>query len=223
LKNFTFNDINSDDLGLIIKNMPYVPTAERDIESITVNGRNGNLHIDNGTYRAINYTINCIISDISKLDLIKSTLCGMGTLKLSIYPDRFFNATIKNQVDFSKYLNVLNEFPLQLELYPFAYNDEEETLNFSSSSSFDIGGNISIKPVIVVTGVGKVTINNNSIEVFESDIAIDCDLMNCAKDGLNKNSQVDLEEFPVLLPSNNSIVLGTGITNVLIKYRKGWL
>lgn len=221
---FVFNNINSNDLGIIIKNMPLIPCAEKDIESIQVSGRNGNLHIDNGTYRTINYTVNCIISDVSKIDNIKKNLTGTSKLVLSKYNDRYFIATIKNQISFEKYLNVLQEFPLQFELQPISYGNDLETKVLSSSSnSLNIGGNISISPTIIVNGIGTFSINNKSVEVSESGITIDCDLMNCTKNNLNVNNKVILNEFPTLNPNNNTISIGSGINSITLKYRKGWL
>lgn len=221
---FIFNGIDSRNLGITVKNMPLIPRAERDIETIKVNGKNGNLHIDNGTFRSSSYTINCIIEDISKIDDIKSTFIGSANLILSKYSDRYFIATIKNQISFDKYLNYLQEFPLQFDIEPISYNLTEESLEYTSNDSdFDIGGNIDISPKISITGVGTVTINNVPVEVEETGIEIDCELMNCTKNNLNVNNKVVLDEFPKLKPEGNSIVLGNGITNVTLTYRRGWL
>lgn len=221
---FIFNNIDSRDLGITVKNMPLIPRAERDIDVINVSGRNGNLHIDNKTFRSNSYTISCIISDVSKIDEIKSALIGTGNLILSKYSDRYFIATIKNQISFDKYLNYLQEFPLQFDIEPISLNLTEETLEYTSDNlDFDIGGNIEISPKITITGVGIVTINNVSIEVEETGIQIDCELMNCTKNNLNYNNKVILDEFPKLNPTDNSIVFGTGITKVTLVYRRGWL
>lgn len=224
MENFIFNGIDSKELGIIVKDMPLVPLAERDIETVSVSGRNGSFHIDNGTYKSINYTITCILKDINKLDLLKSSLIGTSILKLSKYKDRYFIATIKNQISFDKYLTMLNEFPLQLELQPISYSDELECIDFSTSNNdFEIGGNVEISPILLIEGLGVVTINDISLEVLDSNIEIDCDLMNCTKNGLNSNDKVILDTFPVLKPTGNSINLGDGVTSVKISYRKGWL
>lgn len=221
---FIFNEINSNDLGIIVKKMPQVPLAERDIESFNVSGRNGSLHIDNGTYKSINYTINCIISDRTKMDNIKKVLCGTSKLVLSKYSDRYFIATIKNQISFDKYLTVLQEFPLQFELQPIAYGNELITKTISSNTnSFDIGGTAKVNPIILINGIGTFTVNNTSVQVLENGITIDCELMNCTKENLSANDKVILESFPVLNPENNEITLGTGINNIKFEYRKGWL
>lgn len=222
MEKFIFNDISSDDLGLIIKEMPPITKAAKNIESIKVNGRNGNLHIDNGTYDSVDITIECIVKDLSKIDMIKRTLEGTGSLKLSTVPDRTFTATIKNQIDFTKYLMVLREFPLQLELQPFSFSDSK-TLSYSESTTFTIDGNVKTYPIINVDGIGIITINNVSVEVLETDITIDCDLMNCTNNGIEKNNMVILDDFPCLNPGENNLTLGTGITNVEIEYAERWL
>ena len=222
MENFTFNGVNSDTLGLIIKEMPPIVRAAKNIESINVNGRNGNLHIDNGTYKTYPITINCIIKENANIDLIKSTLQGTAQLVLSTVPNRTFTATICNQIDFKKYLRVLREFPLQLEIEPFSYGNIN-SIDYTTNAILVISGNVETAPVITIYGTGTVTINNTPIEVLESGITIDCDLMECVKNNLNMNANVILSVFPTLIPGNNSIVLGTGITKVTIAYRERWL
>lgn len=221
---FIFNNINSNELGIIVKNMPLIPLAEKDIESIKISGKNGNLHIDNGTYNSINYTIDCVISDISKIDNIKKAFNGTSKLILSKYNDRYFEATIKNQISFDKYLNVLQEFPLQFELQPISYSNELEEIRISSDiNNLDIGGNTITNPIILVDGTGTFTINNVSVEILESGITIDCELMNCTKNNLNANDKVILDKFPTLNPTDNVITIESGINNIELKYRKRWL
>lgn len=222
MESFTFNGVNSDDLGLIIKEMPPISRAARNIESIKVNGRNGNLHIDNGDYNSINMTIECIISDYLNYDAIKSTLQGTGELQLSTVPGRTFKATISNQIDFTKYLKLLKEFPLQLEVDPLSYG-VSITDSYSSDVTFEVDGNVETYPTLTIYGTGTIYINNTAIEVLTSGITIDCELMECIKDDLNMNAYVVLDEFPKLIPGENSLSLGTGISMVTISYKERWL
>lgn len=224
MESFTFKGYKSyDDLGIIVKNMPPIARAEKNIEEIKVNGRNGNLHIDNNTYNSKSYTIECILIDETKLDLIKSIFQGTGLLTLSTETDREYNATIKNQIDFSKYLTYLKDFPLQFDVDPFSSSETLKTLEFTGNSSFSVDGTAEIRPVIKITGTGTITLNNVQIEVTETDIEIDCDLMECTKNNINKSDKVNLLDFPSLNQGTNSLVLGTGITKVTILYKERWL
>lgn len=220
---FIFNNIKSSDMGIIIKEMPPITKSQKDIETITISGRNGDIHIDNNTYRNKSYKIVCVLMDESKLDVLKTLYDGIGTLELSTELGREYKATIKNQIDFSKYLTYLREFTLEFSLYPIAYSKETKHLTFTENNTFEVGGTINVSPILTITGIGKVTINNISFEVLESGITIDCDLMNCTLEGINKNDKVVLDEFPKLIVGNNSIVLGTGITSITVDYKEGWL
>lgn len=95
METFTFNGISSESLNLIVKDMPLVSRAEKNIETIEVNGRNGNLHIDNGNYLSRSYSIICLAKDKSKIDEINSKLVGSGKLTLSKYNDRFLMLPLK--------------------------------------------------------------------------------------------------------------------------------
>lgn len=223
MEQFTFNNISSNSLGLIVKEMPLVPQAEKNIESIEVNGRNGNLHIDNLNYKSKEYTLVCILTDLSKLDEICSVLSGDGELMLSKYEDRIFKASILNQISFKSYGNYMQEFPILFELNPIAFSNQIITEEITENSSIDVEGNVEISPILEIIGIGSITINGYSLQVLESGITIDCDLMNCTKNNLNKNDKVVLDKFPKLTPGSNAITLGTGIEEIKVVYRKGWL
>ena len=51
-----FNGFNSEDYGIIISGAGTYATPERDVTSISVPGRNGDIHIDNGRYNNIQVT-----------------------------------------------------------------------------------------------------------------------------------------------------------------------
>ena len=223
MKSFSFNGISSNSLNIIVKNMPPIPRAERDIQTLEISGRNGALHIDNKNWKSRAYTIECVLSNKTQIDNIRKTFYGTHNLVLSDYSDRYFIATIKNQIDFSKYLTYCEEFPLQFELEPIAYANEETTETLSASGSITVGGNVEVSPIITITGTGTITINGYQVAVTETGITIDCNLMQCYKEGVAKNDKVTLEEFPILNVGSNTIAFGTGITGATIKYREGWL
>lgn len=228
MESFTFKGVSSSSLGLIIKEMPPIVRAEKNIESISVNGRNGNLHIDNGTYKSIDISIICVVNDLTKIDLIKSTLIGTGEVTLSTVPGRSYTATIKNQLSLSKYLSCLREFPLQLELDPFSYGslitNTYTVINNNREFDFSVGGNVETYPTLTINGIGSISLNGTQIQVTETGITIDCELMECVKNNANKNSSVILTEFPKLKPGViNSLETGIGITSVVISYREKWL
>lgn len=223
MESFIFKNINSNSLGIVVKEMPLIPRAEKNIETINISGRNKPLHIDNNNYLSRSYTISCVLKDKTYLDNISSLFVGSGKLELSKYPDRYFNATIKNQINFKSYLNYLNEFPLQFELDPISFSKTETTVEKTSSSTISVDGNVEVCPKITVTGTGTFSINGESVQVLETGITIDSDLMVCSNNSVAKNDKVILNNFPKLKPGTNTITIGEGITKLTIKYECGWL
>ena len=221
---FKFNDVKSDDLEIVVKEMPPVTIAPRDIESIKVTGSDRQLHIDKGSYSAYEMTISIILMDSTKLDQIKKTYHGTGKLILSTQPDRYFNATVMNQVDFSKYYSVLREAPLQFEVDPIAFSNQKKTFVAENSTEMTVDGTAHTFPVIKVTGTGSFAINHNSVIVNESGVTIDCKNMTVTNNGVNKADKVELVnmDFPYLIPGQNPITM-TGITKLEIEYEEGWL
>lgn len=221
---FIFKGTRSDNLGIIVKEMPAISKSEKDIETIEVSGRNGAFHIDNGTYKTKRYKIKCVLKENTYLDQIKLLFEGTGKLELSTELGREYNATIQNQIDFSKYLSYLREFTLNFELDPISYSKTATTKTITGNTSFTGGGNCNVNPKITITGTGTVTLNNIPVEVTETGITIDCELMNCTKNNLNKNDKVNIDsDFPYIKPGTNTVTLGTGITSVSIEYNAGWL
>lgn len=222
-KKFIFNEKDSyEDFGIIITSMPPIPLPERDIESIQVTGSNKVLHVDNGAYKKFDYTIECILKDLSKLDDLRKLFHSVGTIELSILPGRQFNCRNVNQIDFENFVNAGISFPLILEMEPLSFGKEEKTLSFTESSDFVIGGNETTYPKINVTGTGEITLNNISFQVLESDITLDTDLQEAYNGFLSKNDKVILDDFPTLFAGQNSIVLPANVT-VTITYHERWL
>ena len=48
---FRFKGIDSRQMGVIVTAMPETVRAERRVQSITIAGRNGTLHMDEGVYK----------------------------------------------------------------------------------------------------------------------------------------------------------------------------
>lgn len=220
---FIFNGVSSNDMGIIIKEMPPVIKSEKNVETVTISGRNGDLHIDDGTYKTKKYKIKCILTDTTKIENLKKLCDGTGSLELSTELGKEYQATIYNQIDFSKYLTYLKEFTLQFELYPISYSKELKEIICDSNTEFSIGGTVDVSPIITINGTGVITLNNTQVKVAETGIIIDCELMNCTKDNINKNDKVNLDNFPQLLVGDNTLVLGEGIESVIINYKEGWL
>lgn len=222
-KTFIFNGKKSfEDLGIIVTKMPPLPLPKRDISSIQVQGSNRVLHIDNGAYKAFDYTIDCILKDVDKLQEVKNLFKASGQIELSIQPGRIYNCCNVNQIDFENFVNAGLEFPLELEFEPVSYSKEEKQLTLSSSQTFIISGNEKVFPIIEINGLGNITINGISFQILESGITLNCEDQEVYKGAISKNDKIIIDEVPFLIPGENNVTLDSGI-EIFIRYHERWL
>jgi len=226
---FILNGVNSNTItGLIVKKLPPLALAKKDIESIKIDGRNGNLHIDNGTYEVTNRTIECAITDLTQIDDIKAFLVPIGTVTFSSEPNVRYDYVITNQIPFDKYLTVLRDFPVQMELSPIAESTTETTVTKTTSpATFVVAGTVGSKPILEIKGTGEATITLNGTSFVLSDCTstayiVDCDLQNVKKSAINVNDEF-VGSFPELIVGTNNLSWVGTITEVKVKYRISYL
>lgn len=228
VQTFTFNGTASTTYDITVKKLPSIVMPERDIESISIDGRNGNLHIDYETYNSYNTTMEIIINDLTELDTIKAWLTGIGTIIFSDRPTIQYECVIKNQLPYDMYAYNSKIVPIQMELSPIGLSTTETTVTKTTDpATFVVGGTYATKPTLEVKGSGTVIINLNgaSFTLLNCDSTayiVDCDLQNVTKDGLNANNQF-YGDFPELIVGTNDLQWTGTVTEVKIIYRAAYL
>lgn len=117
---FKFNGIDSRDLGLIVTQTPFRPSWAEQVEEITIPGRPEVIKNPNGIYENQSLTINCVISDASKIRLIYSTLNGEGVLILSTNLNEYMNVRVEPLIPQGVALDMA-ELTITFDCFPFAY------------------------------------------------------------------------------------------------------
>ncbi len=224
---FIWNNISSIDRNIIVNELPPITIPKKRIEEKQIPGRNGKLYIDEGVYDTFVYQIKCTLGPNANVREISRWLSGTGRLVISLEEDKYYEGIIKNNIDFSKVLHVFYEFPIEIELQPFAYSLREYEHNFSKASVIYITQSTAeICPYIKIEGSGAVTltIGNKSqrIKKVEGYIELDSKIEEAYKGNKNENSNV-LGEFLKLKPGENKIEWIGSITNLKIKYRETYL
>lgn len=225
---FTFNGTASTTYDIIVKKLPSITTPERDIESLKVDGRNGNLHIDNETYNSYEATMEIIVNTLSQLDTIKGWLTGIGTITFSDRPDIQYTAVIKNQISYDMYAYNSKIVPIQLELSPIGYSTTETTVTKTTSpAAFTVTGTFEVKPTLEIKGTGAVaiTLNGDTFNLTSCNgtaYIVDCDLQNVTKSGNNVNEEFT-GDFPGLVIGANALTWTGTVSEIKVKYRTGWL
>ena len=216
---FTFKNISSKDY-LGITKLPSIFKAEKDINFIEIEGRDGVLTQDLGSYRSVIKTVECIITDLTQIDYICSWLSGGGEVIFSNEPTRKYRATIKNKIEFTQLVSThdYHEFIIQFDCQPHGYSTDNSVITLTTSPQTIVNsGSANSKPVIKVFGTGAITltINGNVVSLTNVSeyVTLDSEMMDCYKGTQLMNNYMS-GDFPELIPGNN-IISWVGIVNLI--------
>lgn len=224
---FIWNNINSIDKHIIVNELPPITRASKRIDEKEIPGRSGKLYIDDNVYDTFVYQIKCTLGPEANIRDISNWLNGTGKLIISIEEDKYYEGIIKNQIDFTKVLHVFYEFPIEIELQPFAYSIKEIEHNFKQSSKIYISqSTIDICLYIRLEGSGQVRLMINDktqiIKDIDEYIELNSKIEEAYKDNQSKNNFVN-GEFLKLKPGENNISWVGSVTSLKIKYRETYV
>ncbi len=223
---FTFNGVSSADLKLVVQKLPARPVPKLRMQSYTVPGRSGSLHVTDGAFDSVILSIDCVATDPSLLPTICQTLQGSGNLwhsGLNITDtslgDCFYRATVINISDIVRLSSKWRSFQVQFECQPFIYYPTYTVTHDNHGGGFETHiGTAFAQPKIVVYGNGNLsfTINRqeasgstttatytvNSVSAYA---AIDAETFTVSKGSVNKLPDFSSTngDFPLLSPYFN--------------------
>lgn len=215
---FTYDGKSSKDFGVYISGLNTFGAAERDQESISVAGRNGDLTIDNGRFRNVVVSYPAFIyrdfeSNVAAFRNYLLSRTSYKRLEDTYHPDEFRLAKFTGSFD-ADVVNTLvaGEFNITFDCYPQRFLKRgEKPYAFNSAGNIRNDFEQTALPLVRVYGDGAVTINGITITINGSDTYtdIDCDLQEAYKDTLNvsKNNTITLNdgEFFNLSSGDNAV------------------
>lgn len=202
-------------------------TPSRDVDIVSVPGRNGDLTFDNGRFNNISVAYDAFITEkfnenIAALRAFLGSLTGYKRLEDTYHPDEYrmalFTAGVQPK---TTTLNRAGSFTLTFNCKPQRFlKSGERPIEFEAGGSVLNNTLFEARPLLRVYGTGTFGIGSTTITITSANdyTDIDCDLMDAYKDGTNCNANVTLNSgsFPVLSPGSNGVTLGTGITKIII-------
>lgn len=206
------------DLGLRITEVPVIPVTERMIDSIEIDGREGDLTIFKG-WKDVTFSFKAVIwnSDVqTSWKTILPQILNAKTITFSNETSVFYKIKYVKASGLTQILSSMWEFEVELTCSPFRYKANVATINRTTSGTVNNPGNIYSLPKIKVYGTGTrtLTINGN--------LTLDCDLKECFYGDVAAN-QYMTGGFPEFRVGSNTVTLGTGITKVEIEPRWRYL
>lgn len=223
---FTFANKASTDFGVFIGGESTYNTPKRDIEIITVAGRDGTLSFDNGRFENIDIKYSAYIVDNFDVNFgaLKAYLFskkGYQKLQDTYHPEYFrkarYNSAIQPEMT---QLNRHGKFDIIFDCDPrrflvtgedpIEFTDDGTVMNFTLYDA---------KPLLRVYGTGTFGIGDTTITITDADeyTDIDCDLMDAYKGAVNCNANIVLNSgsFPVL-PNGESGVTLDGVSSIIV-------
>ena len=219
---FSFRGENSCDYGLYITGSGTFGAPERDVETVEMPGRNGNLIIDNHRFKNISLSYPAFIrrnflhnADATKAWLAKDA--NYARLEDTYNPDYFRMARFTGPLDFdARALNRAGETEITFDCKPQRWRKDGENpiiITGNSAGGKDVIYNdlypslpliringSAAAPIVIHFGDYIVTVNELS-----GHITIDCDTQNAFRGTLNQNKNVKIPDFPVLTNGKNEI------------------
>ena len=230
-RRFSFNGRSSTEFGMIASGEGVHNAPERDLERISIAGRNGDLIRDNGRFKniPISYPV-AIFKDFSKhADAAKAWLLSDSKyhqLSDGYYPDYFRLAVFSGPIDFDmQLLNRIGQTTLNFDCKPqrFLFSGLE-TISFLTPGELQ-NDYFTALPIIKVYGAGDgtVAVGDRVVRIIgQTDtIILDCDLLNAYHETAegtkeNRNNHISAPVFPELLPGVNIIGWTGGVERMEI-------
>lgn len=229
---FEFKGIRSDQMGIMLKQMPVRSLPGRNFTRKAVSGRDGTLKYGDFTYKDTTVRLECDVRDETKLEAILGWLTGSGDLRFSDEPDRVYAASIEKEYSRSSIQPRLTgqRFTVTWTCAPFRKEyDPLEGINITTSGVVVKNpGTATALPRVEIHGSGDFSLTIGMETIFfagiDGGIVVDSELM----DALNLegsqllNDKISGMPFEIQ-PGNNTVswLLGDGgeITKVVITPR----
>lgn len=227
-----FNGTSSQDLHALVQTAPEYEFPEKDYSVTHVEGRNGDIVIDTGSWQNVPRTYNLAIDTrkisyaevASKLVQWLHSASGYARLEDSYEPDFYRMAMYKDSGSISNIYSKAGQIEISFDCKPQRYLKSGEVSDlFTFNTEYRNPTDFPSKPKIVVHGSGSGTIKIGSYEITIFNIldgmTVDCEIQDTYKNDINCNSRVSIAEYPKIIAGNNMISMSGGVTSIEITPR----
>lgn len=226
------DDKNVEEYGLCVKELPSIPTPERDVEFIEIRGRHGSL-TRKYAFKDIQYSVTLnFLEDVPFKKMYRQFKVYLFKVsKLQTIDDMEVYYKIKDVSidDADSEILEHGEFTITFVLDSFLYEVEDYVQLIEGKDTVDNPG-YDTDPILEVscTGTGTVSINGEKITIkgVNGKIVIDAEQKNAytVTDGslINLNSKM-YGDFPILRHGSNRVEIGGDVTQVRVTKNVRWI
>ena len=217
--------------GLIITNTPPITKPKMKVDKIEIDGRDGDI-IEKVGYESYTKNVGIGLARNYDIDEVIKYFTGDGELILSDEPDKVYIASIFDDVDYERLLQI-RKATVKFHVQPYKYLKDESkvSLSITTQTSVEVenkGLEVS-KPIFMLEGSGTIEIAVNGINIFkytfpngENKVIVDSLKEEAYLEGVYKNRNMP-GEFPKLEVGNNTISWTGTLTKIEIEPKSRWL
>ena len=207
-----FDGRTSKDFNVLLSGFDTYTAPERDVERVSVPGRNGDVVIDNGRYENVDVTYKCLLlrhleTDYSEFIAWLMSGAGYKRLEDTFHPDEFRMASFKGSVKPKLYDYENASFSITFNCKPQRWlKSGEDVTTLIDGGTIINETSYTAKPLIRAYSAGTLTVNGQSLTISSVDgyVDIDSERLNAYKGSTNKNSTVS-GVFPTFVAGENVI------------------
>ena len=216
--------------GLVICELPPIVKPQMRIAETVIDGVDGSL-IEELGYSPYDKQLLIGLTQNANIDAIIKFFSGNGEVVFSNEPDKYYKASIVNQVDYARLVR-FKTATVTFRVQPFKYKLDELPVTISTSANVynvENWGTENSKPLIRLEGSGTVEcrVNGNSVFSYtfpsnDTEVYIDSELQDAYVGSVLKNRNM-VGEFPILNSGDNEISFTGTLTSVEITARSRWI
>ena len=230
---FKFGNNTTAEFSMYVEKYPTQTGAQRKCNTVSVPGRNGDLHFLENAFANYTQAYECYFHGElcmpEQAHAVKAWLLGDGSYRRleDIYdPLHFRLASFRGPLDIENVLNKYGRCTVCFDCAPQAFlKSGEHAVKFPAEGILHNPTAYTALPIVTVYGhaAGTVTIGTNTVKVnaITDPIILDCDTQNAYSqpgEGApqNQNGNIRAIPFPSLSPGDNVISFSGGITMIEI-------
>ena len=236
---FTYKGKTSNEMYLKIENNLVFTAPQRDIEFVSVDGRDGDIAFDKQRYESIIRSIPCTLMPNDRLDIEQlihdihdwlSTDVRYHDFTWSGDPNFVYKAIVSEGYDIHRLLSRYGKTVLAFRFHPIKYllsslSERSVANNLTINNPY----NIPAKPIIRLIGNGnmQIYIGGDLLDLRNvlNGITIDCETqtVTSANGQFTEFDKMFSYPFPSLNPGNNTITFSGNVQEMYITPRLGAL
>lgn len=230
---FLFGEKSTREFDMHVEKIPALKGAIRKRTTVSVAGRNGDLHYVENAFQNYTQPYECYFHGNEptpkQAHAVKGWLLGSGgyqRLEDPYDPEHFRLAAFAGPLDVENQLNKYGRCVVNFDCAPQSFlKSGEFPIDFQSAGTIDNPTDFTALPLIYVYGMGSgtVSVGNAMVTIHEIEdvLILDSDLQNAYRqvgEGApeNKNSCIYAPTFPELLPGSNGVTWTGDITHIEI-------